>query len=396
MSPYARRMLGLWACMLATLAAGFPAVLAAAEAEPAPVRKLAVKITEPADGDFIFGKTRIIAQVEASREVRGVRVEFSVGGKLIFIDREAPYEAFHDFGDEPHSWVIEAVAISSDSDQARATIVTRKLSINYREQVDRVLLTASVVDDDKKFITGLTSAEFKLYEDDVLQTISEFAQETRPITMAILIDTSGSMREEIATVQEAAKSFVETLRPEDRALIVDFDESVYLLQDISADHALLQTAIEGTDAEGGTAIYDALFASYRKLGKIEGRKAIVLLTDGEDTNSRFSYKKVLELTRTHDVVIYSIGLGASVLDVAVRGSLKQLADETGGRSYFPSSAEELKEIYQQIALDLRSQYAVAYSSTNRTANGTWRKIRLETTAKGAKVKTRRGYYAVKP
>ena len=396
MSRHTRIALVLAGCVVAAFAFHSPIASASPQGEPAPVRKLSVKITEPADGDFIFGKTRIVAQVEASREVHGVRVEFSVGGKLVFIDREAPYEAFHDFGEEPHSWVIEAAAISSDSDIARATIVTRKLTINYREQVDRVLLTASVVDDDRKFVTGLTSADFRLYEDDAAQTISEFAQETRPITMAILIDTSGSMREEIGTVQEAAKSFVETLRPEDRALIVDFDENVYLLQDVTADHAALQYAIEGTDAEGGTAIYDALFASYRKLGKIEGRKAVVLLTDGADTNSRFSYKKVLELTRTHDIVIYSIGLGATVLDVAVRGSLKQLADETGGRSYFPGSAEELKEIYQQIALDLRSQYAVAYSSTNRTADGSWRKIRLETSAKGAKVKTRRGYYAVKP
>lgn len=368
---------------------------AVAQGEPLPVRKLTVRITEPADNDFIFGKVRIAATVEASREIRNVRVEFSVGGKLVFIDREPPYETFHDFGEEPRSWVVEAVAISPDGDQARATIITRKLTINYREEVDRVILTASVTDDNRKFVAGLTRDDFQLYEDDVAQTIIDFSQETRPITMAILLDTSGSMREEIGIVQEAANSFVKTLRGEDRALIIDFDENVYLLQDLSSDQAVLRAAIQGTDAEGGTALYDAVFAAYRKLRGIEGRKAIVVMSDGADTNSRFSYQKVLELTRANDVVVYAIGLGATVLDVGIRGSMKQLADETGGRSYFPHSASELADIYAQIAEDLRSQYYLTYAPANRATDGTWRKIRLETTARGAKIKTRRGYYAVR-
>lgn len=381
------------ASLTAFLAAGSGGVRA--QGQPLPVKKLAVKITDPVDNDFLFGKVRIAAEVTASSEVRGVRVEFSIGGKLVYIDREPPYELFHDFGDEPHSWVIEAVAVSGDGDQARDTVVTRKLTINYRELVDRVLVTTSAVDDDRRFVSGLTKDDFTITEDEVAQTIVDFSQENRPITMALLLDTSGSMREELSQVQEAAKSFVATLRPEDRALVVDFDENVYLLQDTTADQALLRQAIEGTDAEGGTALYDAIFAAYRKLRSIEGRKAIVLLTDGADTNSRFSYNKVLEWTRTHDVTIYSIGLGATVLDVGIRSSMKQLADETGGRSYFPSTAGGLADVYQQIAEDLRSQYYLTYSPTNQKLDGTWRKIKLETRARGVKLKTRKGYYAVK-
>jgi VWFA-related protein len=366
-----------------------------AQGQPLSVRKVAVKITEPADNDFLFGKVRVAAEVTAPAEVRGVRVEFSIGGKLVYIDREPPYELFHDFGEDPHSWVIEAVAVSPEGDQARDTVVTRKLTINYRELVDRVIVTTSAVDDDRRFVSGLTKEDFSIWEDEVPQTILDFSLEGRPITMALLLDTSGSMREELSEVQEAAKSFVATLRPEDRALVVDFDENVYMLQDVTADQNMLRQAIEGTDAEGGTALYDAIFAAYRKLRPIEGRKAIVLLTDGADTNSRFSYNKVLEWTRTHDVTIYAIGLGATVLDVGVRSSLKQLADETGGRSYYPSTAAGLAEVYQQIAEDLRSQYYLTYSPTNQKLDGTWRKIKLETRAKDVKLKTRRGYYAVK-
>ncbi|MGH9867350.1 MAG: VWA domain-containing protein [Candidatus Polarisedimenticolia bacterium] len=365
------------------------------QGKPMPVRKLTVKITEPVNNDFIFGKARVLAEVTHTEEVRGVRVEFSIGGKLVYIDREPPYEVFHDFGDEPRSWVIEARAVSADNDEARATVVTRKLNIDYRELVDRVLVTTSAIDDDRHFVAGLTKEDFLLFEDDKQQDIVEFSLESRPITMALVMDTSGSMREELDTVKDAAKSFVATLRPEDKALVVDFDENVYLVQELTSDHAQLAQAVEGTDAEGGTALYDAIYASYRKLRGIEGRKTIILLTDGADTNSRFSYNKVLEWTKTHDVIIYSIGLGATVLDVGVRSSLKQLADETGGRSFFPSNANGLSDVYGQIAEDLRSQYYLTYSPTNRSMDGTWRKIRLEAKAKGVKLKTRRGYYAVK-
>jgi Ca-activated chloride channel family protein len=389
-----RRLVGLSALTVLMTALGAP-LPSAAQDRDLRVRRLQVKIFDPIDGDFIFGKARIAAEVEATDEIRDVRVEFSVGGRLIYIDREPPYEAFHDFGEEPRSWVIEAAAISRGGDKARDTIVTRKLTINYRELVDRVVVTASVVDKDRIFVSGLGRNDFRLYEDDVLQTIVDFSLETRPITMAILIDTSGSMREELDQVQDAAKGFVETLRPQDKALVVDFDENVYLLQKLTPEHGLLHAAIEGTDAEGGTALYDAIYAAYRRLRTIEGRKTIVLLTDGADTNSRFSYQKVLELTRTNDVVIYSIGLGATVLDIGIRGSLKQLADETGGRSFFPSSAADLENVYQQIAEDLRSQYYLAYSPANKDMDGSWRKIRLGSSAKGVKIKTRKGYYAVK-
>lgn len=380
---------------LAVLASGFSAADLRAQAQQLPVKKLSIKLLEPANNDFVFGKARVAAEVTASDEVKGVRVEFSVGGKLIYIDREPPYEVFHDFGDEPRSWVIEAVAISADNDKAAATIITRKLTIDYRELVDRVVVTTSALDDDRHFVTGLTKQDFSLFEDEKPQEIVDFSVESRPITMAVLLDTSGSMREELSEVKEAAKSFVATLRPEDRAMVIDFDENVYLLQDATSDQTLLRTSIEGADAEGGTAMYDAIYAAYRKMRGIDGRKALVVLSDGADTNSRFSYNKVLELTKTHDVIIYSIGLGATVLDVGVRSGLKQIADETGGRSFFPHSAADLADVYQQIAQDLRSQYYLTYSPTNRNLDGSWRKIRLDTRAKGVKLKTRRGYYAVK-
>jgi VWFA-related protein len=355
---------------------------------------IGVRIMQPENGEFVFGKTKMTATVTTQDPVEGLRVEFSVAGRLIFIDREAPWECFHDFGDQSRSWVVEAKLIAPDGTTVSHTIVTRRLDIHYREEVDRVLVTLSVTDGDKGFIENLTRDDFSVTEDEIPQQILEFEVEKRPITLGVLIDTSGSMKEEIVQVQAAAKDFVTTLRAEDKAFVVDFDENVFLLQDLTNDHAVLQASIEGTDAEGGTALYDAMYVSYRKMQEIEGRKAIAVLTDGEDTNSAFSFKRVVELTKTHDVLVYSIGLGATVLDRSMRSSLKQLSEESGGRAFYPRTAADLADVYQQIAADLRNQYYLTYTSLNRTFDGSWRKIKVSCSVENAEVNTRRGYYAV--
>lgn len=378
------------ALMLAAMAL---LILLPARAEAA-TGPFTVKILNPPDGEFIYGKQHIVAQVESRSPIPGLRVEFSVGGRLIFIDREPPFECFHQFEDNSKSWVIEAKAITPDGLAVTDTIVNRRLEIHYREEVERVLLAVSVTTKDNKFIDGLTKEDFVVMEDEVPQKILEFGVEKRPITLGVLIDTSGSMKEEIGQVQAAAKSFVTTLREQDQAFVVDFDENVFLLQDLTNDHSVLQASIEGTDAEGGTALYDAVTVSYWKMKPIDGRKAIVALTDGDDTNSSFPFKTVEELTRTHDVIIYAIGLGTSVMDIGMRSSFKQMADDSGGRAFFPRNAEALAEVYDQIAADLRSQYFITYRSENRDFDGSWRKIEVECRNPEARLKTRRGYYAV--
>ena len=147
----------------------------------------------------------------------------------------------------------------------------------------------------------------------------------------------------------SANSFVDTLRPDDRAMVIDFDDKVFLVQDLTHSHEDLKAAITSTEAIGGTAIYDVLHATYRKIGKLEGRKAIVLLSDGEDTSSLVDFDEVLELAKRSDTVIYTIGLRSR--DIRTRRGfreadfvLRQLAQETGGRSFFPERVEDLAAI----------------------------------------------------
>ena len=355
-----------------------------------------IAITSPVSGDFVFGRTEIVAEVKAADPSLVEKVEFYVDDKLIFIDKEPPYSCFYDFGNEPRSYVLKARAYHKEGVTVTATSITRRVILNYQVSVNRVVLYATAQDSDHRFILDLKKEDFRLDEDDKPQEILDFYVEQRPVILCLLLDSSGSMQGKMDKVHLAADKFVESLKPEDRALVIDFDEKVFLLEDFTNDAKLLKEAIDSTTAEGGTALYDALYAAFRKLKDHQGKKAIVILSDGEDTNSKFSYQRVLESAKTNEVLIYSIGLGISMLDVASHSVLKELAEETGGRSFFPGKAEELEGVYQQIAEELRSQYYLSYSPSNEDWNGKWRKIRLTAPKrKEAEVRTRRGYYAVR-
>lgn len=235
--------------------------------------------------------------------------------------------------------------------------------------------------------------DFKIFENGKPMKILEFNREERPLRMAIMIDTSGSMVERISAVHDAAGDFVKTLRPIDQALVIDFDDNVFLLQDLTDDAERLRKAIESTQPLGATALYDAMHAAYRKVGPIEGRKAIVLLSDGEDTASQFSQKRVMEEAKASNTLIYSIGLGGSL--GTARNVLSDFAEFTGGRAFFVKKPEELAAAYQRIADELGNQYFLSYSTSNQEWDGRWVKLKVESSRKDIDIRARRGYFAVK-
>ena len=355
----------------------------------------AVTIESPANGDVVFGKTKIAAKVKAPNAADVDRVEFLVGDKVVFVDRDAPYETVFDFGETPKSWIVRAVAHHKEGIRVSDAVVTRKIEVAYFEEVNRVILWASVIDDNDQFVRGLAREDFRLLEDGKEQTIQEFSAEDRPITMAILLDTSGSMKDRMKEVHAAAGAFVGTLRPEDRALVIAFDDKVYLLQDLTSDQAALKESVESTEAIGATAIYDALHAAFRKLKGIPGRKAIVLLSDGDDTSSQAGYQRILEEAKAQNVLIYGIGLGVGLLDKGRKNVLREFSDVTGGRAFFVGEAKELGGVYQRIADELRKQYFLAYSTSNKTWDGRWIPVKLEPQRKGLTIRARRGFFAVR-
>lgn len=385
LEPRSRFVL-LWPCIAAI-------TIVAAFAQDAQQRRgFSVTITQPAMLEVVFGKTKIAAAVEIDDPSLVDRVEFVIADDVAFVDREPPYEFFFDFGEEQRTWVVRAIAWHKEGVSVSDVTITRKLAFSNIEEVNRVILWISATDKKGEFLTNLDQDEFKIYENDKEQRIIDFYAETRSITMAILIDTSGSMRDKIREVHAAAGAFVDTIRDIDNALVIDFDDNVFLIQDLTNDHEALREAITSTEPLGATSLFDALHAAYRKIGKIEGRKAVILLSDGEDTSSQFGFKRVLNEAKTNNTIIYTIGVGGGSIDKHV---LEEFAQNTGGKAFFVKKADELSDVYQRIADELGKQYYLTYSTDNDDWDGHWIKIRVESERPGVKIRARRGYFAVR-
>jgi Ca-activated chloride channel family protein len=269
-----------------------------------------------------------------------------------------------------------------------------------RKDVDEVLLHATVVDDKQHIVTNLDRSAFTVFEDGKPQNIVSFRHEDIPVSMGIVIDNSGSMREKRAKVNQAALNLVRSSNPDDEVFVVNFNDEYYLDQDFTNDLLKLKEALEKIDAKGGTALYDALEASALHLkqdARLE-RKVLFLVTDGEDTASRDTLEQaVKQLQEENGPSVYAIGiLGDEEHPKRARRALEIMAQRTGGVAFFPGTLDEVDEISRQVAHDIRNQYTIGYKPTNPKASGGFRTIRVEAKAKGHKklmVRTKSGYYA---
>jgi Ca-activated chloride channel family protein len=269
----------------------------------------------------------------------------------------------------------------------------------FRKDVDEVVLHATVVDDKQHIVTNLDRDDFSVFENGKPQTIISFRHEDIPVSMGIVIDNSGSMREKRAKVNQAALNLVRASNPQDEVFVVNFNDEYYLDQDFTNDLLRLKEALEKIDAKGGTALYDALEASAAnfKYARLE-RKVLFLVTDGEDNASRDSLEQTVKrLEVENGPVLYAIGLlGDEEHPKRARKALEIIAQRTGGLAFFPATLDEVDEISRQVAHDIRNQYTIGYKPTNPRATGGFREIRVEAKAKGHKklvVRTKSGYYA---
>ena len=274
----------------------------------------------------------------------------------------------------------------------------------FRAGVDVVSLNVTVTDRSARFVTDLSQESFRVYEDGVLQDITYFARQQLPIALALLVDTSASMDEEMATAQEAAIGFAQRLNPDDLAEIVDFDSRVDILQTFTNDIEQLERAIRQTSAGGSTSLYNALYISLKEIGKAPlrledvRREAIVVLSDGEDTSSLVTFEEVLDLAKRSETAIYTIGLKVDESGSGFREAdfvLRQLAQETGGRAFFPDDANDLAGIYEQISDELSNQYSLGYISANPLRNGRWRRIVVRVDRDDVFARTKQGYFGPK-
>ena len=280
-----------------------------------------------------------------------------------------------------------------------------------RVQVNVVNLFATVRDKhSKQIVSDLEQSDFKVNEDGAEQKIAFFSRDSKlPITLGLLIDTSGSEQNTLGAEQDAAARFLaRVMRKGDLSMVISFDTDSDLLADFTDDQSTLDRAIRrarinAPSAQGplggdipGTVFYDAVYlACHDKLADEAGRKALIILTDAQDEGSRLSIQDAIEAAQRTDTVVHILLIGDSFHFNVNESAARKLTDETGGRTIVVSSEKKLEQAFDQISEELRTQYALGYYSTNTSHDGSYRKVKVDTTRKDLDVLTRRGYYAPK-
>jgi Ca-activated chloride channel family protein len=255
--------------------------------------------------------------------------------------------------------------------------------------VDLVMVSVAVMDSDGRPVTDLKAESFQVFEDKVEQQVRYFSSEGAPVSLGIIFDISHSMEKKLSFAKDAAVKFLETGTPEDEYFLVEFSNRAKIAQGFTTDITRLRDKLSLVPAQGNTALYDAVYLGLAQLKKGQNpKKALLLITDGEDNHSRYSRGDIREFVREADAQIYVIDLG--------RALVGELAEMTGGHSY-RASVGDLADICEKIALELKSQYVIGYESTNTNKDGKFRKVRVRVTPPEGmlkmSVRTRDGYYA---
>jgi Ca-activated chloride channel family protein len=268
--------------------------------------------------------------------------------------------------------------------------------------VDLVLVNATVTDPQNRYVTGLEQGHFQIWEDKVEQEIAYFSSEDVPLSVGIIFDISGSMKDKLSVARDAAVTFLKMGTPDDESFLVEFSERPQVAVDFTTDITDLQNHLIFSPAKGMTALYDAVYLGLDKLKEANNpKKALLLITDGEDNRSRYTFSNVKEFIKEQDVQIYSIGIVSEFSSGFASGRtgralIEELSEMTGGRAFFPDSVYELEDICQKIGVELKNQYVIGYDSTNETSDGKWRKLRVKVNPPrgvGAlNVRAKAGYY----
>ncbi len=266
-----------------------------------------------------------------------------------------------------------------------------------------MVLHTTVIDDRGRFADGLKQDSFRVLEDKVEQKLSVFKREDIPVSMGLVVDNSGSMRDKRPRVNQAAITLVEASNPQDEAFVVNFNDDFYLDldKDFTSSIPELKEALERIDSRGSTALYDAIIGSLDHVKKgSRDKKVLLIVTDGEDNTSHNSLEKTVREIQKTDTVIYTIGLLSEESKKSAkraRRALEEIAKASGGLAYFPENVEDVHTICEQVAHDIRNQYTLAYYPTNTKRDGTFRAVQVEVIpprGRGRLVaRTRNGYYA---
>jgi Ca-activated chloride channel family protein len=379
-----------------------------------------VEFVSPRHLSTVLGQTTVEVRTVTPEESAVERLEILVDGEAIVTLTSPPWTVEWDAGDGSRGHRVEAVLYLTDGRSVRSAVRTSPLRINASLEVNLVGLYPLVLTPSGGYVTGLTREDFRVYENGELQTIDRFTTEQRPLRVAIVLDTSLSMAKggRLESAKKAALGFLEVLLPQDDALVVTFADNVRVVQDVTQDRGLLAEAIERAEAKGGTALYDAIWRTARRLEAFDGRRVMVLLSDGRDEASNgfepgslHTLQESEMQTVRSEVMVFTIGLGhnldseyarewtrtagvgTSSGGISLKEILESLAVTSGGRLLLSPSASKLRKAFNAVAKDLRHQYSLAYEPTNDRKDGQYRKIDVAVPEQNVEVVVRKGYYA---
>jgi len=356
--------------------------------------RFSVRLIEPRRGKKYERSLRAEAKVEVPEDATLDRVEFYLNETLVATLYQEPFTQPIVLPPDGTVAYVRAVAYQVDGNSTEDLVFVNAPENLEEIEVQFVELYTTVLDRQKRPVADLAASDFAIREDDVPQKLTRFERlENLPIHVAVLLDTSASMEPSLPQATAAAlKFFEQAITPKDRAALIPFNDRPTLAVKMTNRTNDLAAGLAGLKAERGTSLYDSIVFSLFYFNGIKGQRALLLLSDGKDENSRFRFDQTLDFARRAGVAIYTIGLDIGRGDFETRKVLKTLADETGGRSFFIKKADELDAIYSAIQQELRSRYLLAYQSSNTERSNRFRTVDVDVDKPGLEAKTLRGYY----
>lgn len=351
-----------------------------------------IRITSPGDGTYLMGAIRFTLTFEPAAVVHQVQnVRWFADGKVACTASVPPYSCEWDAGGMVNEHLIRAVATLRSGERLFANARTKSVEYAEAVDVDVIQITAVVTDGDGRFVTGLKAEDFKVYEDDKPQRLSNLATENIPLELVVALDVSSSMADALPAVKRHATNFLAQLQPSDQVTVLGFNDNIFTPARRSTDQAVRAKAIARLAPWGGTALYDVIIRALDLLGRQSGRRALLVFSDGEDQSSHASMPSVVTRAEASDATIYMIGQGRALHTGALQQLMKRLATGSGGRAFFSGDEAKLEVIFQEIVEDLRHQYLLGYPAPDHARNGEQHRIRVEVPGHGYAVRARQGY-----
>lgn len=350
---------------------------------------------------------RLLPRIDAAAGVVRIKVVVqSIGGGSarsleLFLDSKKvaswtapPYEVAVPMAQYARASVLRATAISGDGQEANDIRMLRGPQTTVESvRVDVVQLHVSALDKSGRFVKGLAREDFRVKEDGRPEEMTAFeVAEDLPLTIGLVVDGSGSMEKSLPFVHEASSALYRNLiRPKDQGFVIEFRDRAKFLQELTGDSVALQRAASDTRAEGATALYDAVVLGLYQFRTLQGRKALLVITDGDDNRSHVDFPTLLRYCRSAGAPVYFIAVGIPITDFRSRKIVKQIAEESGGDVFHLGSATKIGEVTQHIEEELRSQYILAFRSDSPKPAGEYRTIEVAVSKPGITARTIRGY-----